>query len=60
MTAIEFAAYCRRIRLADDPATLTRIRAELDQQHPHSPASADSDALVVMATLRRVRLLRDN
>jgi hypothetical protein len=57
MTATEFATYCRSIRLANDPAALARLREELDQLHPHGPESADSDALVKMATLKRVRLV---
>lgn len=60
MTSELFALYLRRIRLADDPATLARIRAELDRLHPHSADSGDSDALVVMATLKRVRVLESN
>lgn len=59
MTATEFAAYCRRIRL-ENPARLAAIRAELDREHPHGPDSADSDALVVMATLKRVRLMESS
>lgn len=54
MTSTEFAAYCRRIRLAEDPGTLAEIRAELDREYPKG---RDSDALVTMATLKRVRLL---
>ncbi len=54
MTSREFAAYCRRIRECDSPDGLARIRDELDREHP---MGADSDALVVMATLKRVRLI---
>jgi hypothetical protein len=56
VAATEFAAYCRRLRLANDPAVLAEIREELDRDHPHSDDSRDSDALVIMATLKRVRL----
>lgn len=56
MTAAAFAAYCRRIRECDNPAALAWIRAELDRLHPVGPDSQDSDALVAMATLKRVRL----
>ncbi len=54
MTAQEFVGYCRRIRLADDPAALARIRTELDSE---APDGRDSAALVLMATLKRARLL---
>lgn len=57
VTSTEFAAYCRRIRLADDPAALALIRPELDHDYP---TGRDSDALVLMATLKRVRLLEGN
>lgn len=60
MTALQFALYCRRIRLTNTPAALAQISEELDRLHPHSADSADSDALVKMATLKRVSLLQPN
>lgn len=57
MTSTEFAAYCRRIRLTDDPARLAAIRSELDREHPHNTESTDSDAPVLMATLKRVQII---
>lgn len=57
MTATEFALYCRRIRECNDPATLARIRTELDRDYP---TESESEALVLMATLKRVRLLDAN
>jgi hypothetical protein len=60
MTATDFAAYCRRIRECDNPAALAGICAELDREHPHSDDSRDSNALVVMATLKRVRLVESS
>lgn len=57
MTCEEFAAYCRRIRLENNPARLSEIRAELDRDYP---AGRDSDALDLMATLKRVRLQEAN
>lgn len=54
VTATEFAAYCRRIREENNPARLAAIRAELDRCYP---TGRESDALVVMATLKRVRII---
>jgi len=60
MTSQQFAAYCRRIRECNSPAGMSEIRAELDQLHPQSADSKDSDALVKLATLKRMRLLESN
>jgi hypothetical protein len=57
VTSEQFAAWLRRIRLADDAATLAAIRQELDDQHGDAD---DTKPLRFMCTTKRVRLLESN
>jgi hypothetical protein len=56
MTSAIFALYLRRIRLTNDLEALASIRAEVDRLYP---SGEDSEAIVKMVTLKRVRIQQE-
>lgn len=54
MTSLEYAWWCRAIRLCNDPAGLYRLRELLDRTHGNHP---DTHGLRFILTTKRVRLL---
>lgn len=54
MTSLEYAWWCRAIRLCNNPAGLYRLRDLLDRTHGNHP---DTHGLRFILTTKRVRLL---
>ena len=55
MSADNFATFCRRIRLTNDPIAPSHLRTQLDRGYP---TGRDPLALLTMITLKRARRLQ--